>query len=80
MDAEKLIQNIKAQLKEIDAKIASHPYLSALDEGQVKKRGFEVLCRASVSHHQQRFKKHRPPGFQRELAFGQRISTRYLAG
>lgn len=44
MDAEKLIQNIKAQLKEIDAKIASHPYLSALDEGKVKREDLKFFA------------------------------------
>ena len=44
MNAEKLIQNIKAQLKEIDAKIASHPYLSALDEGKVKREDLKFFA------------------------------------
>src|SRR4030066_287727 len=44
MDAEKLILNIKTQLKEIDAKIASHPYLSALDEGKVKKEDLKFFA------------------------------------
>lgn len=44
MDAEKLVQNIRVALKEIDQKITQHPYLSALEEGKVKKEELKYFA------------------------------------
>ena len=43
-DARRLVQEIRAQLKEVEAKIARHPYLAALEGGRVAREKLRIFA------------------------------------